>query len=103
MVFQLPGGPSITILCQPAAAISKALFACSCHSTYLKSVVFSIISSQSDNFLKSNKGAISKALSLFKNCIISDKLSTGITSIFGIIDASNAFSFGINILLNHFS
>jgi hypothetical protein len=91
------------MLCHPAAAISNALLACSCHSTYLKSVVFSRISSAFDNFLKSNNGAILRALSLFKNCIISDKLSTGTTSIFGIIDASKAFSFGINILLNHFS
>jgi hypothetical protein len=29
-VFPLPGGPSIKILCPPAAAISRALFACFC-------------------------------------------------------------------------
>ncbi|MDP2395733.1 MAG: hypothetical protein Q8S84_04935 [bacterium] len=37
IVFQLPGGQSITILCHHDAAISRALFACSCHNTYLKS------------------------------------------------------------------
>jgi hypothetical protein len=37
IVLPLQGGPSITILCPHAAAISNALFACSCHNTYLKS------------------------------------------------------------------
>ena len=37
IVFPLPGGPSMMMLCHPAAAISRARFACSCPSTYLKS------------------------------------------------------------------
>jgi hypothetical protein len=59
--------------------------------------------SSSDNFLKSNNGAISNGFSLFKNFIISAKFSTGTTSISGIIEASKAFSSGTNILLKPFS
>jgi hypothetical protein len=59
--------------------------------------------SSSDSFLKSNNGAIFNGFSLFKNLIISAKLSTGITSISGIIEASKAFSTGTNILLKPFS
>ncbi|MGB2110896.1 MAG: hypothetical protein ACPHY8_03185 [Patescibacteria group bacterium] len=54
-------------------------------------------------FLKSNTGEIFKGISLLRNFIISAKFSTAITSISGIIEASKAFSFGTNILLNHFS
>ncbi|MDP2395732.1 MAG: hypothetical protein Q8S84_04930 [bacterium] len=40
---------------------------------------------------------------MFKYSITSLRFSTGITSIHGTIDASREFSFGINILLYHFS
>jgi hypothetical protein len=103
IVFQLPGGPSIIILCHHAAAISKALLACSCHKTYLKSNLVSISRLFSHNFLKSNFSAIFNSLSLFNISITSSKFSTGITSIHGIIEDSKTLSFGINILLNHIS
>jgi hypothetical protein len=42
-------------------------------------------------------------ISQFKICFNSFKSSTQTTSIHGIIEASKIFSFGIKILLNHFS
>jgi hypothetical protein len=47
--------------------------------------------------------AMSNSFSLFKISINSFKFSIQTTSIHGIIDASNTFSFGIKILLNPFS
>jgi hypothetical protein len=103
IVFQLPGGQSITILCHPEAAISKALFACSCHRTYLKSKLLFLSNSFFHNDKKSNFSAMFNSLFQLSISTTSSKLSTGITSIHGIIDASCEFSFGTNILLNHFS
>jgi hypothetical protein len=102
IVFPDQGGQSITILCQPEAAISKALFVCSCPKTYLKSnfdsKIFSCL-----YFLKSSFGIMINSFSQFKISIASDKDSTEIISIQGIIEASKLFSFGKKILLNHFS
>jgi len=69
----------------------------------LKSNLFSVIKLSSQNFLKSNFSEIFNSLSLFNISITSSKFSTAITSIQGIIEASNTLSFGINILLNHIS
>jgi hypothetical protein len=103
IVFQLHGGQDMIILCQPEAAISNALFACSCPTTYLKSY-FSFswfsVSSISLNLIFS---IIFNDFLSFNISIKSSSVSTEITSISGIIEASFAFIYGINILLNHFS
>jgi len=103
IVFQLPGGPSMTILCPHEAAISKALFACSCPKIYLKSKLLFKLNDFFHSFTKSNFSAISKSIHPLSICLTSHKLSTAITSIPGITEASFAFIFGTNILLNHFS
>jgi hypothetical protein len=53
--------------------------------------------------LKSKTSAFCSGFCLFSIFIASSKLSTSITSIQGIIEASFPFAFGTNILLNHFS
>gem|GEM_PF-570917 len=53
--------------------------------------------------MKSSTSAIGSSFSPFNIFITSSKLSTGMTSIHGIIDASGTFCFGRNILLNSFS
>jgi hypothetical protein len=105
IVFHEPGGQSIMILCHHDAATSKALFACSCHKTYLKSYLFShiLLYHKREYFLKSNCSIMFKSLFQFNISIASSKDSTSITSIHGIIDASRELVFGTNILLNHFS
>jgi hypothetical protein len=92
------------ILCPQLAAISNALFACSCPSTYLKSYLFShSILLSFHIFLKSKTSATGSSFHPFNICMTSSRLSTGITSIHGTIEASGTFCFGRNILLNHFS
>jgi hypothetical protein len=102
IVFQLPGGQSITILCHPEAAISRALFACSCQRTYLKSKLLFLSNPVFHNDKKSNFSEIINSFFQLSISITSNKFSTGITSIHGIIEASFEFSFGTKILLNHF-
>jgi hypothetical protein len=103
IVFQLPGGPSITILCPPEAAISSALFACSCQRTYLKSKLLFKSNSFLHNDEKSRVSLIFNSIFPLSISVTSSKLSSGITSIHGTMDASFEFAFGTNILLNHFS
>jgi hypothetical protein len=90
------------ILCPHEAAISRALFACSCQRTYLKSKLLLISNSIFHIDKKSNFSEIIKSLFQLSISIASNKFLTGIISIHGIIEASFEFTFGTKILLNHF-
>ena len=91
IVFPAPGGPTIRILCPPAAAISMALFACSCPLTSEKSIEKSR-ESLKILFMSVMAGGI--FLFPFKNSTTSASVFTGIISILFTMAASAAFSSG---------
>jgi hypothetical protein len=96
------GGHSIRILCQPEAAIRRALFACSCHITDSKSIPSNILLAPMRSSI--SIGLIISGLRLLsKISTICAKSGTGIIFIPGIRLASSLFSIGMKIFLNHFS
>lgn len=93
MVFPDPGGPCMRILCHQAAAISRALFACSWPWIEEKSIEDRFRGRVSISiFLLFGRGILPVRIST--RCF---KLSTHITSISGITDASVTFARGRKI------
>lgn len=97
MVLPLQGGHSMIRLCQPAAAISKALFAFSWPIIYLKSPMFFVC--QFGISCREIGAWACKGQFQFNISAISLRDSIAMISIQGMIAASIALGFGTKILL----
>ena len=93
MVFPLPGGHCMMILCPPAAAMMRALFACSCPWIVEKSIAR--VERGSDDI--SSFGLFTRGATPVSMSTTSWRLFTAMTSISGITDASGTFASGRNI------
>lgn len=93
MVFPLPGGHCIRILCPPAAAMRSARFACACPWILEKSTVMCVRGTS----VISRLGTGERDFSHDNISTASPSLDTLMTSISGMTDASSTFACGRNI------